>query len=247
MSEESNRNVLITGGARRIGAATARHLHQQGMNIVIHHNSSSHDAEELRNELCNSRPDSVSLIRGNLKDISAMKQLIRETIQKLGRLDALINNASAFYPTPLSSSKEDDWDNLFTINLKAPYFLAQAAAPYLKKQKGCIVSIIDIYAQRPLMNHAIYCATKAGLASVTRSLANELGPDIRVNGVAPGAILWPENDTDEIAQQRMISDTPLKRMGTPADIAKTIHFLIDGPDFITGQILNVDGGRTVTP
>ena len=247
MNDLENKVVLITGGSRRIGAYTARYLHQHGMRIIIHFNHSAVEAEKIRAELCEIRPDSASLIQGDLGDIAKVKYLIREAVNALGQLDALVNNASAFFPTPIASSRESQWQTIMDTNLKAPYFLSQATAPYLKKQNGCIINITDIYAQRPLLDHAIYSASKAGLVSLTQSLANELGPEIRVNAVAPGAILWPENDSDEIGRQRMISKTPLKRAGEPDDIAKTIHFLLVNSDYITGQVINVDGGRSVSP
>ncbi|WP_423908435.1 pteridine reductase [Candidatus Spongiihabitans sp.] len=247
MNHLENKVVLITGGCRRIGACTARYLHQHDMRIIIHFNNSAVDAEQIRSELCEIRPDSVRLIQGNLGDIAKVKYLIREAVNALGQLDALVNNASAFFPTPIASSKESQWQTIMDTNLKAPYFLSQAVAPYLKKQNGCIINITDIYAQRPLLDYAIYSASKAGLVSLTKSLANELGPEIRVNAIAPGAILWPENDTDEISHQRMISKTPLKRAGEPEDIAKTIHFLLANSNYITGQVINVDGGRSISP
>lgn len=247
MNDIKNKVVLITGGCRRIGACTARYLHQHNMRIIIHFNNSAVDAEKIRSQLCQIRPDSVHLIQGDLRDIAKMKHLVRQAVNALGQLDALVNNASAFFPTPIASSKESQWQTIMDTNLKAPYFLSQVAAPYLKKQNGCIINITDIYAQQPLLEHAIYSASKAGLVSLTKSLATELGPEIRVNAVAPGAILWPENDTDEIGHQRMISRTPLKRIGEPDDIAKTIHFLLANSDYITGQVINVDGGRSVSP
>ena len=246
MKEPLQNVVLITGGARRIGACTTRYLHDQGMRIVIHYNTSTIDAEQIQSELNQIRPGSVKIIQGDLRDITSVILLIREIINELGQLDALVNNASAFFPTPIATSRENQWQTIMDTNLKAPYFLSQAVAPYLKKQGGSIINIADIYAEAPLSEHAIYSASKAGLVSLTRSLACELGPEIRVNAVAPGAILWPKNDTDEISHQRMISNTPLKRAGEPEDIAKVIHFLLTNSDFITGQVINVDGGRTIS-
>ncbi len=246
MNDVSGKVVLITGAARRIGACLSRFLHQQGMHVIIHFHNSDTEAAQLRAELCAIRPDSATLLRGDLREISRVKQRIRHTVNKLGRLDALVNNASAFFPTPVASSRETQWQNIMDTNLKAPYFLCQAAAPYLHKQHGSIINVTDIYADRPLSGHAIYSASKAGLVSITKSLARELGPEIRVNAVAPGAILWPENDRNEIAHQRMISNTPLKRVGEPQDIAKTVHFLLAHADYITGQVINVDGGGTVS-
>ncbi len=246
MNNLENKVVLITGGCKRIGACTARYLHKHGMRLIIHYNKSVADAEQIVSELCAIRPDSATLIQGDLGDIAKVKYHVREAVNALGRLDALVNNASAFFPTPIASSTEDQWQTIIDVNLKAPYFLAQVVAPYLKKHHGSIINITDIYAQRPLLNHAIYSASKAGLVSLTQSLANELGPEIRVNAIAPGAILWPENDSDEIAHQRLISKTPLKRAGKPTDIAKTIHFLITNADYISGQVINVDGGRSMS-
>ncbi|NKB77214.1 MAG: pteridine reductase [Gammaproteobacteria bacterium] len=247
MDELHNQVILITGAAKRIGASTARLLHAKGANLILHYNSSESDALRLMEELCANRAHSVRLIKGDLSEINAIKISIRQALAELGRLDALINNASSFFPTPLASTTEDQWQRIFDTNLKAPFFLAQATAPYLKKQNGSIINIVDIYAQRPLLDHPVYSASKAGLASLTQSLALELGPQIRVNGVSPGAILWPEINPDEVSQQRMISRTPLKRVGDPQDIAKTILFLLSRASFITGQVINVDGGRTVVP
>ncbi len=244
MSDSSDRVILITGGARRIGACTARYLHSQGMHVIIHYNQSAQAAKSLKHELCHVRPDSASIIQADLRKISSLGGMLRETIDRSGRLDGLINNASAFFPTPLASCSEQEWDELMDVNLKAPYFLSKAAAPFLKKTKGAIVNITDIYAQRPLLDYSAYCASKAGLVSVTLSLAKELGPDVRVNAIAPGAILWPENDNDQNARQQIISRTPLKRIGDPQDIARTAHFLISSSDFISGQTITVDGGRT---
>jgi pteridine reductase len=247
MTSLQDKVALITGGSRRIGAVTARYLHQQGMRLVIHYRNSADDAERLRAELCEQRSDSVLLIRGDLTEIAKVKNLVRQCAGEMGQLDALINNASLFYPTPIKSATEDQWQELIDTNLKAPFFLSQAAAPYLLKSEGCIVNIGDIYAGRPVADHPIYNASKAGLISLTKSLARDLGPEIRVNAVAPGAIMWPEQGVDELSQQRMISRTPLKRMGEPMDIAKTVCFLIRDAEFVTGQVINVDGGRTAVP
>jgi len=247
MSALENKVALITGGSRRIGATTARMLHGRGMRIVIHYRSSATEAESLRAELCEKRADSVLLIRGDLAEVAKVKNLIREVAHEMGQLDALVNNASVFFPTPIKSATEDHWQDIMDINLKAPFFLCQAAAPYLKKSQGSIVNITDIYAERPLSDHPIYNAAKAGLLSLTRSLSRDLGPEIRVNAVAPGAIMWPESDMDELSKQRMISRTPLKTVGNPEEIAKAVRFLIEEAHFVTGQVINVDGGRTVVP
>ncbi len=247
MTSLQDKVALITGGSRRIGASAARRLHGCGMRLVIHYRRSADEAEALRAELCARRPDSVMLIRGDLTEIAKVKNLVRQCAGELGRLDALINNASAFFPTPIRSAGEDQWRAIMDTNLKAPFFLSQAAAPYLKKTRGAIVNITDIYADRPLAEHAIYCAAKAGLWSLTKSLAAELAPQIRVNAVAPGAILWPEHDTDELSHQRLVSRTPLKSAGNADDIAAAVKFLLADAGFITGQMINVDGGRTVVP
>ncbi|MEA3292010.1 MAG: pteridine reductase [Pseudomonadota bacterium] len=239
--------ALITGGARRIGAQIARTLHGAGMRLVIHYRSSAKEAEALQEELCTERPESVLLIRGDLAHTGKAKGLVRHSAAEVGRLDVLVNNASAFLPTLLDSTSEREWNTLLDTNLKAPFFLTQAAAPWLRKTGGAIVNITDIYAERPLLDHPVYSATKAGLLSLTRSLARELAPEVRVNAVAPGAILWPENTGDEVARRRLISRTPLKRMGEPEDIARAVLFLVRDAPFITGQVINVDGGRSIVP
>lgn len=245
MTNLQDKVALITGGSRRIGIGTARLLHRCGMKIAIHYRHSTQQAESLRAELCEKVPNSVLLIRGELTEIAKVKNLVHECTTTFGRLDALINNASVFFSSPLHTATEKQWNTIMDTNFKAPFFLCQAAAPHLKKTHGAIINITDIYADRPLSNHPIYCASKAALWSLTKSLAHDLGPEIRVNAIAPGAILWPENDTDEVAHQRMVSRTPLKREGGVADIAKTVQFLLADSDFITGQVINVDGGRTV--
>lgn len=247
MTGLENKVALITGGSRRIGAATARLLHQQGMRLVIHYRNSVVEAEALRAELTEQRADSVLLIRGDLREIAKVKNLVREAANEMGRLDALVNNASVFYPTPIKSTTEDQWQDIMDTTLRAPFFLSQAAAPYLEKSRGSIVNITDIYAERPLQEHPVYNAAKAGLLSLTRSLARDLGPQIRVNAVAPGAIMWPQRGMDELSRQRMVSRTPLKRTGAPEDIARAVQFLLEGADFVTGQVINVDGGRSVVP
>jgi pteridine reductase len=236
--------VLITGAAHRIGATTAKLLHENGMNIVLHYRSSRKQAQAVQKELNDIRENSVILIQADLHLTNGLPTLIEESIKAWGRLDVLINNASSFYPTPVGKSTETQWDDLIGSNLKAPYFLSQAAAPYLKKSHGCIINIVDIHADRPLKNFPIYSMAKAGLVMMTKSLSCELGPEIRVNAVAPGAILWPEN-LDEVAKQRIVSRTFLKRQGKPNDISKTILYLIKDADYVTGQIIAVDGGRSL--
>jgi pteridine reductase len=238
--------VLITGGAHRIGAAVARMLHAQGMKLVIHYHSSEKAARELQEALHKNRPESVMLVRGDLSNGERLvRNLVFETIESFGRIDVLINNASRFYPTPLGEATESQWDDIVGTNLKAPYFLSQAATPYLKKSGGCIINIADIYGDRPLIGYPVYSIAKAGVIMLTKSLARELGPEVRVNAIAPGVILWPESSLDEMSKQRIVSRTPLKRSGEPDDIARTALFLIRDAGFITGQVLAVDGGRWV--
>ena len=238
--------ALITGGAHRIGAAMARVLHSQGMKIVIHYHTSEKAARALQEELHQARPESVMLVRGDLNNGERLaKNLVFETIESFDRLDVVINNASRFYPTSVSESTEEQWHDIIDTNLKAPYFLSQAAVAPLKKTNGCIVNIADVYGDRPLIGYPIYSIAKAGVIMLTKSLARELGPEIRVNAIAPGVILWPESNLDEMSKQRIISRTPLKRSGDPEDIARTALFLIRDAGFITGQVMVVDGGRWV--
>ena len=239
--------ILVTGGARRVGAATCRHLHAQGANLVVHYKASANDARALQNELDQARRGSVALVQGDLLDIKRLPALIGETMSHFGRLDALVNNASSFFPTPLGEITEDMWDDLIGSNLKAPLFLSQAAAPQLRRQQGCIVNIVDIHAEWPLKRYVVYNAAKGGLASLTRSLAVELAPEVRVNGISPGPILWPEEGEwmDESSRQHIVGRTLLKRTGEPDDIAKAVSFLIADAPYITGQIIAVDGGRSV--
>jgi pteridine reductase len=239
------KTALITGGAKRIGAATTRLLHQAGYNVIIHCRLSQQAADELAEELNSLRDNSAKVIQGDLNIDNVYDQLIDQAYQYWERLDVLINNASSFYPTPIGSITPDDWNNLINSNMKAPLFLAQAAAPYLKQTQGNIINMIDVHAKRPMKDHPVYCAAKAGLAMLTMSLAKDLGPDIRVNGVAPGAILWPDNDISEHTKKIILERTSLKRAGEPIDIAKTILFLAKDADYITGQIIAVDGGRSL--
>jgi pteridine reductase len=237
--------ALVTGAAKRIGAAIARGLHAAGANVVIHYHSSSADADMLVAELEAERPGSAFAVRADLTDVRAIAELVESVIGRTGRLDILVNNASTFYPTPLASVTEAQWDELIGSNLKAPLFLCQAALPALRDAKGVIVNIVDVHAQRPLRNHPLYGAAKAGLAMLTRSLAKDLGPEIRVNGVSPGAILWPEAGMPEHIQKNIIREIALKRPGEPADVAAAVVFLVRDAPYVTGQILAVDGGRSV--
>jgi pteridine reductase len=241
----SNKVALITGAAHRIGATVARTLHAEGMNIVIHYRASREGAQALQKELNDIRPESVVLVQADLLETNKLSALAKEAHKAWGHLDVLINNASTFYPTPVGKIDEKQWDDLMGSNLKAPLFLSQAVAPFLKSSKGCIVNIVDIHADRPLKNYPVYSMAKAGLAMLTKSLAGELGPEVRVNAVAPGAILWPEHEMDEVTKQRIISRTFLKRQGDPTDIAKAIRFLVLDAPYVSGQILAVDGGRSL--
>lgn len=239
--------ILVTGGARRVGAATCRRLHAQGANLVVHYRASESEARALQTELGQVRPGSVALVQADLLETARLPRLIDETVSHFGRLDALVNNASSFFPTPLGEITEDGWEDLIGSNLKAPLFLSQAAAPQLKRQQGCIVNIVDIHSEWPLKRYVVYNAAKGGLASLTRSLAVELAPEVRVNGISPGPILWPEEGEwmDETSRQHIIGRTLLKRTGEPDDIARTVSFLIADAPYITGQIIAVDGGRSV--
>jgi pteridine reductase len=238
--------VLITGAARRVGAEIARTLHAAGANLVLHYRASAQDAERLAADLNARREKSALAIRRDLLDLAGLAGMVAEAVAHFGRLDALVNNASSFFPTQLGSIDEAAWDDLIGSNLKGPLFLSQAAAPHLAKTHGCIVNITDIHAERPLKGYPLYCVAKAGLLGLTRALALELGPEVRVNAVAPGAIEWPENATDFPPEEQaaIIEHTLLKRVGSPGDIARTVKFLILDAPYITGQVINVDGGRT---
>lgn len=239
--------ILVTGGAKRVGAATCQRLHAQGANLILHYRASVKEAQELQAELNQIRPGSVALVQADLLDTVRLPGLINQAVEQFGKLDALVNNASSFFSTPLGGITEDMWNDLMGSNLKAPLFLSQAVAPHLKKQHGCIVNIVDIHSEWPLKNYVVYNAAKGGLASLTRSLAQELAPEVRVNGISPGPILWPEEGewADEEARQHIIDRTLLKRTGEPDDIARTVAFLIADAPYITGQIIAVDGGRSV--
>lgn len=242
--------VLITGGARRVGAEIARTVHATGASVMLHYRSSATEAVQLAATLNALRPDSAAVAQAELSDIPALNALVETTVQHFGRLDALVNNASSFFATPLGSIDEAAWRDLMGSNLQGPLFLSQAAAPQLQKSLlpggGAIVNITDIHAERPLKGYPLYSAAKAGLLGLTRALALELGPQVRVNAVAPGAIAWPENASDFPADERtsIIAHTLLNRIGAPSDIARTVRFLIFDAPYITGQVINVDGGRT---
>ena len=241
----TNKVALITGAARRLGAAMAAQLHANGARIVIHYRHSSGDAEALCAELNSRRADSATCIAADLSDSEAIKPLAAHAVKAFGRLDILINNASAFYPTPVGNVTDEQWDDLMASNLRAPFFLSQALVPELRKQNGAILNMVDIHASRPLAEHPVYCAAKAGLLMMTQSLAKELGPEIRVNGIAPGPVMWPENDMSAPSKGDIVDSTLLKRSGNPDDIARAALFLLRDATFTTGQILAVDGGRSL--
>jgi pteridine reductase len=242
-----NKIVLITGGAKRVGASICRLLHANGANLMIHYRSSVNEARVLQAELNLQRPNSVAIIQGDLLNLSVLPSLINETIKHFGKLDVLINNASSYYPTEIGDIQEEQWQDLMGSNLKAPLFLSQAAAVELRKQQGCIINITDMHVERPKKGYIVYSVAKAGLVTLTKSLAHELSPEVRVNAVAPGPVMWPEDNPqfDELYRQRVISQTLLKRIGEPNDIAKAVKFLIQDAPFITGQVIAVDGGRSL--
>ena len=240
--------VLITGGAKRVGAATCRMLHARGARLMVHYRSSVDAAQALADELNAIRADSCALVQGDLLQIERLPLLVAATLKQYGRLDVLVNNASSFHPTEVGQITAENWADLIGTNLKAPLFLAQAAADALRQVQGCIVNIADIHADRPLKSYVVYSIGKAGLVAMTKSLAIELGPQVRVNAIAPGPILWPENDStfDASERRRIIEHTALKREGQPEDIARTLAFLVYDAPYITGQILAVDGGRSAS-
>jgi len=240
-----NKNVLITGAARRIGAECARMLHQEGCNIFLHYRTSKKEALQLSEELNTIRADSVKIVQADLLKIDEISLLVEDIKSTWGGLDVLINNASAFYPQQVGSVTEQDWDELLGSNLKAPFFLSQKFSELLAEKQGCIVNIIDIHAERGLKGYPVYSIAKAGLAAMTKVLAKELGPDIRVNAVSPGAVLWPEAEMSEQQKSEIIQRVALKKTGSPSDIAKAVRFLVDESPYITGQIITVDGGRTL--
>jgi pteridine reductase len=238
--------VLITGGGKRVGAAICRRLHAAGANLMLHYRKSAGEARLLSAELNHVRANSVALIQADLLETAKLPSIVEQTLQTFGRLDGLVNNASSFFATPLGEIAIADFDDLIGTNLKAPLFLAQAAAPALRRAQGAIVNIADIHAERPLKNFIVYSVAKTALVGLTRSLAREMAPEVRVNAVAPGPVLWPEDESfDELSRQRIISHTPLKREGTPEDIAGAVHFLLAEARYVTGETISVDGGRHV--
>jgi pteridine reductase len=239
--------ILVTGGAKRVGAAICRRLHAAGAHLAVHYRSSKQEALDLQKELNGLRLNSAAVFQADLLDPHALSQLVHKVIHKFGQLDALVNNASSFYATPLKDIDEQQWHDLIGTNLKAPMFLAQAAAVELRRRHGSIVNIADIHAERPMLGHLLYSTAKAGLVALTKGLAQEMAPQVRVNAVAPGVIIWPESETwmDEEQRRKIVAHTLLKREGEPDDIARTVAFLIQDAPYITGQIIAVDGGRSV--
>ena len=237
--------ALVTGAGKRIGACVARTLHAAGCNVAIHYRGSKGPALSIANELNDARPGSAITVGADLLDIAGLPALVKEIIEQTGRLDILINNASSFYPTPIDEITEDQWDDLIGTNLKAPLFLSQACVPHLREAGGSIINIVDIHAARPLRHHTIYGPAKAGLAMLTRTLARDLAPQVRVNGVSPGAILWPEDGMTDSVKNTIIKQVPLQRPGEPSDIAGCILYLVRDAVYVTGQIIAIDGGRSV--
>jgi pteridine reductase len=238
--------VLLTGAARRVGATIGKHLHAAGYDLALHCRRSRDELDALIASLESLRAGSTLALQADLADAGRLPELVSAVIARFGRLDGLVNNASAFRPTPIGTITPADWDELFAANARAPLFLAQAAAPHLIAAKGAIVNLVDIYAERPLPQHSVYGMAKAALAMATRALAQELAPDVRVNGVAPGAVLWPEAGKTDEDRQQVIARTPLQRAGTPDDVAGAVLWLLRDAPFVTGQIIRVDGGRSLT-
>ena len=237
--------VLVTGAGRRVGAVIARTLHAAGYDLALHYRRSAGDARALADELEHRRRGSTLLLQAELAELSALPAMIEQLLAHYGRLDALVNNASAFHATPLGTATPAQWDELFASNAQAPFFLSQAAIPALREAHGGIVNLLDIYAERPLAEHPLYCMAKAALSAMTRSLALDLAPAVRVNGVAPGAVLWPSDGKPYDDRQALLARTPLKRAGTPEDVAGAVLWLLRDAPFVTGQIIRVDGGRTL--
>ena len=242
-----HKTALVTGGARRVGAAICRRLHAAGANVVIHYRASATDARALARALNAVRAGSAACVKADLLHEKTPRTLVAACLAEFGRLDVLVNNASSFYATPVGKMNERAWNDLIGTNLKAPLFIAQAAAAELKKRRGCIVNIVDIHAELPLKDYAMYTIAKGGLAALTRSLARELAPAVRVNGVSPGPILWPDADIwkSPAMRRNIVERTLLQRVGEPDDIARTVEFLIAGAPYVTGQIIAVDGGRSI--
>ena len=236
--------AFITGAAKRIGAAMACQLHSEGYRVIIHYGNSKDDALALAEKLNNQRADSAICLQANLCNSDEVSTLGQRALGIWGQIDVLVNNASSFYPTPVGEISEEDWVSLIGSNVKGPLFLSQALAPALALSNGCIINMVDMHVDRPLPKHIVYLIAKSGLASLTKSLAIDLAPHVRVNGIAPGAILWPEREMGDDEKEKLLSSIPLGELGAPADIAKTLSFLVSAP-YITGQIIYVDGGRSL--
>ena len=239
------KTALVTGAAARIGAAIAETLHDRGCDVLLHYNSNAESAQRLADRLNASRANSATLVSAELSNAAGIDLLARTTKSQFDRLDILVNNASRFYPTLPGETQAWQWDDLMNSNLRGPYFLVQALLGELMAAQGVVVNLVDVHAERPMRGHAVYCISKAGMAMMTRALAKELGPEIRVNGVAPGAILWPENEPPEKVKQAILQRTALERIGEPADVASAVAYLALDAPYITGQILAVDGGRSL--
>lgn len=235
--------ALVTGAARRIGAAIARALHAAGYDLALHCHRSRAELEALAASLEDARAGSTLVLQADLAEFDRLPELVAHAVGRHGRLDALVNNASAFFPTPFGATTPAQWDALFAANARAPFFLAQAAAPHLRAARGAVVNLADIHAERPLRDHAVYGMSKAALVHMTRALALELAPEVRVNAIAPGAILWPEDGKDEAAKAAMLARTPLGRTGTPEEVAEAVRWLLRDARYTTGQVLRLDGGR----
>ncbi len=246
-STDTIRVALITGAAKRIGADIAETLHEAGMNIVLHYHTSEHEASSLCDKLNKKRPNSAAILQADLMNIPHLKKLAHQAAEQWGHLDVLVNNAARFYRTPIHDVTESQWDELMTANLKAAFFLAQAAAPYLAKRQGCIVNIADVHGERPMQDYAVYCISKAGLLMMTKSLAKELGPDVRVNAVSP-TMISPEgkNAVSDAVKKKVIERIALGRLGEGKDIAKAVLFLVASAEYVTGQVIAVDGGRSLS-
>ena len=245
MNESTLKVSLITGAGRRIGAHIAKTLHQNGFSLILHCHRAQAETETLAGRFNAERPNSAHVISADLRDLRQIKVLADGAVRHWGRMDSLVNNASVFHPTRIGALEEQQWDEIIGVNLKAPLFLIQSLAAALREHKGCIINLLDIHGDRSLKGYPVYCASKAGLGMLTRSLARELAPDVRCNGIAPGAILWPENGDAE-KRDRIIARTALKRAGDPGDVARTVLFLIEDAHYITGQTITVDGGRTLS-
>jgi pteridine reductase len=241
----AGRCVLVTGGAKRLGAAIGRKLHEAGASVVVHCHQSRLEADALVAQLEAQRPGSAFTVHADLLDVDRLPALVEAALARFGRLDVLVNNASSFYPTPVGTITPAAFDDLVGTNLRAPLFLAQAAAPALRATQGLVINMVDIHGLRPLKAHPVYCAAKAGLVMLTRSLARELGPEIRVNGIAPGPVLWPERELDPALKAEIVARTALRRSGSPEDIARTALFLAADAPYVTGQVIAVDGGRSL--